>query len=184
LQERAFVAQFLSALPPGSCVLDLPCGAGRFVPHFQHAGAYYVGLDSSMSMIRMVGESFGQLSLSAGDALTLPFTQGAFDAIISVRLLHRIREQEVRVGMLCEMGRVAKGPILVTYYTRWNIRGIQRWLRGKFPGLDLSEIRKDAGLAGLQIDEATPLLRWTQQQWFFRMTKSAVNHTPSEQSEG
>jgi SAM-dependent methyltransferase len=168
-QERAIVARFLSDLPEGSRVLDLPCGAGRFVPLFKGTGLRYNGVDYAMSMLRLAKEALEPLLLLGGEALRLPVADQAFDALICVRLLHRIREQDFRVNMLQEMARVVKGPLLVTYYTRWNVRGIQRWLRRRYPGLSLSQIHGDVRLAGLQIDESVPLHRWTQQQWFFRL---------------
>lgn len=170
VQEHSVVSHFLSPMPGGARVLDIPCGAGRFVSLIKNTGISYWGADYSTSMVHLVKEAFGSLMLLGGDALRLPFSNGAFDAIISVRLLHRIKEQETRVKMLMEMARVSKGPLLVTYYTKWNMRGVQRWLRGKYPGISLSRIREDARLAGLRIDQAIPLRRWTQQQWFFHMT--------------
>jgi SAM-dependent methyltransferase len=171
-QERAIVAQFLSTLPKGSQVLDIPCGAGRLVSLFQEAGITYFGADISFSMVNLAKDIFDSIPFLLADAMRLPFIEGEFDALISVRLLHRIQEQELRVKMLTEMARIVHGPLLVTYYTRWNLRGIKRWLRGKDPGLTLPQIHQDACLAGLGISRAIPLLRWTQQQWFFRMERA------------
>lgn len=170
-QERAIVAQFLSTLPNGSQVLDIPCGAGRLVSLFEKAKITYVGADISFPMLNLAREAFGLIPLLIADVLRLPFQEGTFDALISVRLLHRIQEQEVRVKMLTEMARVAHGPLLVTYYGRWNLRGIQRWLRRKHSGLSLSLIQQDAHLAGLRVSRVIPLRRWTQQQRFFRLER-------------
>jgi SAM-dependent methyltransferase len=165
-RERSLVEGFLSALPRGARLLDLPCGSGRLVPLFQKAKMGFVGADVAWPMLRLARQWIGEPALIKADALALPFRRGAFDGVISVRLLHRIRERELRGQMLREMARVTRGPILVTYYARWNVRGIQRWLRGKYPGLSLEEMRRDALEAGLRVSRATPLRRWTQQQWF------------------
>jgi len=170
-QEEGIVSRFLSSLPRGARGLDIPCGAGRLASLFQDAGIHYVGADFSLPMLQLARESFGPIPLVEADALKLPFLEGAFDALTSVRLLHRIREQVVRVAMLREMARVIRGPILVSYYARWNLRGIQRWLQGKYPGLGLREIQQDIEQAGLRITRATPLCRWTEQQWFFRLDR-------------
>ncbi len=171
-RERSLVEKFLATFPRGSRLLDLPCGSGRLAPLFQKAEMGYVGADVALPMLRLVQQSLGPLALLKADALALPFRQRAFDGVISVRLLHRIRSREVRVQMLREMARVGLGAILVTYYARWNLRGIQRRIRGKYPGLGLEEMREDARQAGLRVSRAIPLRRWTQQQWFLLMERS------------
>lgn len=171
-RERAIVVQFLSDLPEGSRVLDIPCGAGRLIPLFQEAGASFVGADVSLPMLNLARQASGAFSLLATDALRLPFSERSFEALTAVRLLHRIKEQEIRVGMLREMARVVRGTLLVTYYARWNLRGIKRWLQGDYPGMSLAQIRQDAHLAGLRVCRGISLRRWTQQQWFFILERT------------
>ncbi|MGQ9653661.1 MAG: class I SAM-dependent methyltransferase [Thermodesulfobacteriota bacterium] len=166
-RERLIVAQFLSSLPERALVLDIPCGAGRLAGPWVEANMDYVGADVSLSMLGLAREVIPGSSLLCADAGQLPFRAGLFDAVTAVRLLHRIRDRDVRVRMLKELARVTHGPILVTYYLRWNIRGVQRWLRGGYPGLTLRGIMLDACCAGLEVSRAVPLRRWTQQEWFF-----------------
>jgi SAM-dependent methyltransferase len=166
-RERRIVTRFLSVFPAGTRGLDIPCGAGRFFPVFREIGLHHVGADVSPAMVRLVPTLNGSRSALTADALSLPFAADSFNFILSIRLLHRIHDSTIRVRMLREMARVSRGPLLVTYYSRWNLRGIQRWLRGKHPGVSLSEVRRDADTAGLHVREAVPLRRWTQQQWFF-----------------
>lgn len=167
LRERSIVAQFLSRLPAGALILDIPCGAGRLAGLCVEANMDYVGADVSLPMLGLAREAIPGSSLLCADAGQLPFRARLFDAVTAVRLLHRIRGREVRVRMLKEMARVTHGPLLVTYYLRWNIRGVQRWLRGRYPGVTLRDILLDARCAGLQLSRAIPLRRWTQQEWFF-----------------
>jgi SAM-dependent methyltransferase len=170
-REQTIVARFLATLPQGARVLDIPCGVGRFVPVFREAGIRCVGGDVSLAMLQLARESFGPLPLIGADALRLPFHGGAFDALTAVRLLHRIHERQVRIAILCEMSRVVRGPILVSYYRRWNVRGIRQWLQGKYPGLSLREIQEDVHQSGLRVTRAIPLRRLTDQQWFFRLER-------------
>jgi SAM-dependent methyltransferase len=172
-RERFIVAQFLSGLPERALILDIPCGAGRLAGLCFEANMYYVGADVSLSMLGLARGAIPGPSLLCADAVRLPFRAGLFDAVTAVRLLHRIRERDVRVRMLEEMARVTHGPLLVTYYLRWNIRGVQRWLRGRYPGLALRGILLDARLAGLKVSRAIPLRRWTQQEWFFVMDRAS-----------
>jgi hypothetical protein len=122
-------------------------------------------------MVRLARKNLAGGSLLGADALNLPFPPGRFDFLTSVRLLHRIRERQTRVAMLREMSRVTAGPLVVTYYARWNLRGIQRWLKGKDPGLSQGEVLRDVRMAGLRVSRSIPARRWTQQQWFFVLEK-------------
>jgi len=167
-KEKQFVANFLSELTHGSIVLDAPCGTGRFVPLTKDLPIKYVGSDISPQMVHFAKkESEGsRASFVIADLTMLPFKDGAFDALLVVRILHRIQERAVRLAMLHEISRVCRGRALVTYYSFWNLRSIMRWLRGKFAGLTMSAIRDETREAGLQIEEATPVNRFTEQQWF------------------
>jgi SAM-dependent methyltransferase len=166
-REQEIVAEFLITLPRAARVLDIPCGAGRLAPLVRQAGAYYVGADVSLHMLALarkaVDESAG---IVAADALRLPFADAAFDAALCVRLMHRIEEPDGRAAILRELARVARGPLLVSYYLSGNLRGLGKRLRGRFPGLNAAAIRDDAARAGLAVIRATPIARWTEQQWF------------------
>lgn len=171
-REQAVVRNFLAGLPRGASVLDLPCGAGRLAPLAAEAGLRYTGADVALPMLALARKALGDdASLVAADAMALPMPDGAFDALVSVRLFHRIRERQARAAMLREMARVTAGPILVTYYLRWNLRGVRKWLSGKFPGLSRAEIAADARAAGLRVAQFIPLGRFTEQQCFVRLER-------------
>lgn len=165
-KEMEIVLWFLQCRGNQGRGLDVPCGAGRLASCFQKAGCSWLGVDVSPAMAKLAGAS-AVGSIVVADAATLPFVKGTFPFVVCVRLLHRIQLRATRLEILRELARVCKGPILLTYYTRWNLRGIQRWLRGKYPGLSLGEIRGELKQAGFQIKQEIPLRRLTQQQWFF-----------------
>ena len=172
-REQAIVAEFLASLPEGAWAVDLPCGAGRLAHLFGRAGVRYVGADVALPMAHLARRALGDAAgLLGADAMALPFADRAFDALVSVRLFHRITEAETRAAMLREMARVVRGPILATYYTRWNLRGIRKWLAGKFPGLPVAAIRDDARRAGLRVAHITRLGRLTEQQCFVRLERA------------
>jgi SAM-dependent methyltransferase len=167
-RERQIVGRLLSELPKGAWLLDLPCGAGRLAPLAGLAGLHYVGADVSPEMVQLARQVVGELGRTlAADGTSLPFADGAFEAALCVRLMHRIVEREARVAILCELARCARRRVVVSYYCRWNWRGLGKWLRGRFPGLALADIYEDVGQAGLRVVAAVPLGRWTEQQWFF-----------------
>jgi demethylmenaquinone methyltransferase/2-methoxy-6-polyprenyl-1,4-benzoquinol methylase len=70
------------ALSPGDRVLDLAAGTATSSAGLAGAGAGVVGCDFSLGMLR-VGARAGHpgVDLVAGDALALPFADGAFDAV-------------------------------------------------------------------------------------------------------
>jgi ubiquinone/menaquinone biosynthesis C-methylase UbiE len=167
VQEQRIVGDYLSGLGPSSRVLDIPCGEGRMNGLFGPRGVEYFGSDISLPMLKLVKGSFQSRRLFRADALRLPFRDSSFQGLISIRLLHRIREKDIRVGMLREMGRIVDGSFMVTYYTKWNTKGVKRMLQGKYPGLSLAEVRGDIAAAGLKLKAAIPVRRLTNQQWFF-----------------
>lgn len=75
---RRAVARAVDA-QPGQRVLDLAAGTGVSAAPFVRAGADVAAVDFSLGMLRMGRRSHPQIPLVAGDALQLPFADGAFD---------------------------------------------------------------------------------------------------------
>jgi SAM-dependent methyltransferase len=74
----------------GQTVLDIGCGPGRFCDIALEQGATVVGLDYSCA-IDAAAENLGDhenLLLVQGDALNMPFADGAFDKAFSIGVLH------------------------------------------------------------------------------------------------
>ncbi|MEU4427729.1 demethylmenaquinone methyltransferase [Actinoplanes sp. NPDC024001] len=68
-------------LRPGERVLDVGAGTGVSTEELARSGAYAVGVDLSVGMLR-AGRRAGQaVPLLAGDALRLPFPDASFDAV-------------------------------------------------------------------------------------------------------
>ncbi len=69
---------------PGDLVLDLACGTGDFAEICRKAGATAVGLDFSRGMLNAANRRFPGLGIFVqGDALRLPFADGAFTVAVS-----------------------------------------------------------------------------------------------------
>ncbi len=81
-------------LRPGEKVLDVAAGTGVSTAELARSGAYAVGSDISLGMLRAGARSRPQVRLLAGDALALPFRDGSFDAVtisFGLRNIHQPR---------------------------------------------------------------------------------------------
>lgn len=67
----------------GRRILDLACGAGRYLETLAAAGARPVGLDLSMALLRAARVA-APSDVVRADVRQLPFAAGAFDGVISM----------------------------------------------------------------------------------------------------
>jgi len=130
---RRAVARIIGA-GPGDRVLDLAAGTGTSALSFTAAGADCVACDFSLGMLRagrarLAGRPRrgGRLAMAAGDALRLPFRDGAFDAVtISFGLrnvaspgtalaeMHRVTRPGGRL-VVCEFSTITIAPLDMLY---------------------------------------------------------------------
>ena len=105
-------------LKPGDRVLDVGCGKGFLVKDLMKAcpGLEAFGLDISEYALRHCEpETVGRLHL--GNAVSLPFPDNSFQAVISINTVHNLERQDC-VRALREFERLApgKGYIQVDAY--------------------------------------------------------------------
>ncbi len=93
------------ALSPGQRCLDLAAGTGVSTEELARSGAYVVGADISLGMLQVGHAVRPTVPLLAGDALNLPFADGAFDAVTVSFGLRNIVDTTVA---LREMARVTR----------------------------------------------------------------------------
>jgi demethylmenaquinone methyltransferase/2-methoxy-6-polyprenyl-1,4-benzoquinol methylase len=108
---------------PGDRVLDACCGTGDLAVEAERRGGRVVGLDFSPKMLERARRKSGAIEWVQGDALSLPFADGEFDAAtvgFGVRNL-----SDLEAG-LRELARVLRpgGKLAVLEITR--PRGILR----------------------------------------------------------
>ncbi|MFD1322477.1 demethylmenaquinone methyltransferase [Micromonospora sonneratiae] len=92
-------------LLPGERVLDVGAGTGVSTQELAESGAYAVGADLSLGMLRSGKQSRPEVPLLAGDALRLPFPDETFDAVTISFALRNISDTE---AALREMARVTR----------------------------------------------------------------------------
>jgi demethylmenaquinone methyltransferase/2-methoxy-6-polyprenyl-1,4-benzoquinol methylase len=105
-QDRYWRAATRRALDPrpGEIVLDLAAGTGVSTQELARSGAYPVGVDISLGMLR-TGRSTRNVNLLAGDALRLPFRDGAFDAATISFGLRNVHDTRAALGELARVTR-------------------------------------------------------------------------------
>jgi demethylmenaquinone methyltransferase/2-methoxy-6-polyprenyl-1,4-benzoquinol methylase len=105
------------ALRAGERVLDLAAGTGVSTVELAATGAYAVGADISLGMLRAGRESRPEALLLAGDALRLPFRDAAFDA---VTISFGLRNVHDTGAALAELARVTRpgGRAVICEFSR------------------------------------------------------------------
>jgi alkylated DNA repair protein alkB homolog 8 len=98
------VTAFTSALAAGSLVADVGCGNGRLMERGQ--GLEWVGVDASAGLCAEAQKKGREVAV--GDATRVPLRSGAFDAALSIAVLHHLSTQERRRAAVAEIARILR----------------------------------------------------------------------------
>ena len=129
--DPGIVQQLLGLLdvPAGSSCLDVACGTGNYTIALAGAGLQLTGLDVSRQMLAAACARSGAVRWLHGDAATLPFTNGVFQAAVCTMALHHFRQPE---RAFREIARVLGGGRLVLF-TAGREQMRRYWLNEYFP---------------------------------------------------
>ncbi|MBR2571227.1 MAG: class I SAM-dependent methyltransferase [Clostridia bacterium] len=108
-----FMYERIPTVIRGKEVLEIAAGPGLLSRHVAPAAKRMVATDYSDGMIReaMKGERPGNLTFEVADAVSLPYADGSFDAVLIANALHVMPEPE---KALQEIGRVLRpGGVLI-----------------------------------------------------------------------
>ncbi|MDJ0988718.1 MAG: class I SAM-dependent methyltransferase [Desulfobacterales bacterium] len=97
------------AMPrPDQRVLEVGCGTGTNLLHYQQAGSEVFGIDLSPRMLAQAHRKLGSRArLHQGDAARLPYPDAVFDLAVAMLTLHEMPRSKRSVVME-EMARVVK----------------------------------------------------------------------------
>ncbi len=114
--EQGIVEGMLDDLPPGSVILDAPCGTGRFF-EFYHTKQFEVrALDKSADMLNLATQKVRDplaFQIACSDIKETDLPNKSVDASVMVRLTRWISPEDC-VLPLKELQRVTKGRIIFT----------------------------------------------------------------------
>lgn len=120
-EERRRLEQAIAALEPVS-TLDVACGTGFLTRHLR---GDVVALDQSERMLEVARAQATNATFVQGDALDLPFGDGAFDRVFTSYFYCHL-EAEDRRQFLAEARRVAR-ELVVAASVRDDGDAFERW---------------------------------------------------------
>ena len=126
--EKAVLGWLLQEFPRPGSVLEIGCGTGHFSRWLSDQGLAVVGLDLSAAMLAEA-RALNGVPLARGDALRLPFADGAFDLTALITTLEFLEQPQ---EALAEALRVARRGVILGVLNRWSLLGLQRRLAGLF----------------------------------------------------
>jgi demethylmenaquinone methyltransferase/2-methoxy-6-polyprenyl-1,4-benzoquinol methylase len=143
---------------PGDRILDLAAGTGTSSAALAASGADVVACDFSLGMLQagqarqakgdpLQVKSRGRVAFAAGDALRLPFKDGAFDA---VTISFGLRNVHGTQDALAEMRRVTRpgGRLVVCEFSEITVAPLdmvyRRYLMGALPAIARRAARNPA----------------------------------------
>ncbi|MFQ5847752.1 MAG: class I SAM-dependent methyltransferase [Candidatus Methylomirabilales bacterium] len=169
LKFRAIRA-LLDGCEPLDCILDMPCGTGRFTARLP--GRSTIGLDVSLQMLREAERVAREnVTFVQGDVEDLPFSPGAFDCVVTIRFLRHLPRAE-RIKVFGRLGEVTRRWIVFDFLHRssWkalvgSIRaslGLRVKARERLSGEEVAAELREAGLRPVAM---LPCLRFWSEKW-------------------
>lgn len=165
----------LRRIGPNLRVLDAPTGTGRMLSALERYGHRPVGIDLSYPMLQqhLAADSMSGSSPRSedrshrvlGDIEKMPFKEGAFDAVVSLRFLFHAEDRDIRIGLMAHFSGVA--PWLIGHVrSRDNGKYLGRKIRHQLRLTDrfreapsLSELREELSEAGYDLVHRVPVSR-------------------------
>ena len=164
-ERKALSALLELASPLEGPWLDMPCGTGRLAGLLPRA----VCCDLNPAMLRLLEPARPAVRASG---LALPFRDGAFEGVLSIRFLPHLADSSERIQALSEMARVSRRWVLVSFFHALSLQEARRKAkevlfhrrRGR-KSITFRRFRGEARAAGLQVRAVRPLARFLSEQW-------------------
>ncbi len=119
-EDVAALCAVVAGLPPAR-TLDVACGTGFLTRHLRGDVA---GLDASRSMVAIARSRRPDARFVVGDALALPFADGAFERVFTAHFYDHLQPEE-RERFLAEAGRVASELVVADSALHEGVEPVQ-----------------------------------------------------------
>ncbi len=129
-REFALIRRLLP-LEPGAALLEVGCGSGHFARRFAATGLAVTGLDPDRAALDYARTLQSGIAWVEGDALALPFADGAFDCCAAITSLCFVADPE---RALQEMWRVARRGVVLGLLNRHSLLHLQKAGAGGYAG--------------------------------------------------
>lgn len=183
-REISCLARCLASVPAGARVLDLPCGAGRLLPFLSAAGYRLFAADSSQHMVERARELASRENLPPGiefsvqDVLATSFADDSFDAVICNRLFHHFFEPDTRIRALCELRRISRGPVIISFFCSQSVSSATFLLKNRLrknPATDrvpipFRTLSAEIAAAGLVVEQSMATKPLLGKQWYLKLS--------------
>ncbi len=95
--------------------LDVGCGTGALAERLAHRGFRMTGVDPSPGMLGVLHDRTSAVAAVEGPGDALPFSDGSFDLVMCVAVMHHVAEPGLVRDTLAEMVRVVRpgGRVMV-----------------------------------------------------------------------
>ncbi len=131
-RDQQLARQALALAGEPQCVLDLPCGAGRFWPTLgEQPTRQIIAADNSPAMLDVAlrhapPELLARLRPLHTSAFAIDLPAQSVDCVFCMRLLHHIGDPAHRLAMLREFHRVSRDTAIVSLWVDGNYMAWRR----------------------------------------------------------
>ncbi|MFX1536076.1 MAG: class I SAM-dependent methyltransferase [Promethearchaeota archaeon] len=149
-------------------ILEAGCGTGRFMPYLAKNGYLIHGTDLSKYMIAMAQgksrKSPEHYAFSRADISHLPFLDGVFDFVYSIRVMNQLPSKDFALHAILELCRVSteNGSILVEYVNEW---GLSRFSRRPSTFVSIRDLKNILKHENCKIEYVHGVLFFSQSLW-------------------
>jgi ubiquinone/menaquinone biosynthesis C-methylase UbiE len=109
--HRRFVEKVIESCPPGSVILDAPCGTGRYFELVLAAGRTVVGIDQSAGMVVQARAKYPEVVVDQTGLQELEF-EAAFDAAMCIDAMENVCPEDWP-RVLANLHRAVRGGGLI-----------------------------------------------------------------------
>ena len=175
--EKQFAQRVFEMAGEHSCIVDIPCGSGRFFEVFSHAKKLIM-LDYSENMLKAAEERIGgaeNVRLVQAEISAIPLSDNSADLCFCMRLFHHMETDDVRLRALKELARVSKKYVALSFYNKNSWKFYRKKILGKKPSgfhITFECLTSLAKRAGLECVTRLPRVNLVQPQCLVALLKT------------